>query len=368
MIQHLLLITLAFGEESPLKADERVVLFPALGRLEEGGRVWRIAVHGWLFEPEEDSEVRAGLLAVLRASCGILPDEAEGAVFRERAKAFLVDNERGKSLSVRLGGKVRVMDETLPNGHFTGTCELDAAEARRLMAAEGHVPRKLEVSVVTREGDRRVFAGEVHLLPPVGVSVISDIDDTIKVSEVLDRKALLANTFLRDFRPVPDMAEVYTSWRKKGAAFHYVSASPWQLYEPLEAFRTAAGFPPGTFHLKTFRWKDSTFFDLLQSPIEYKRGEIDPLLSAFPRRRFILVGDTGEKDPEVYGETARKHPSQVEKVFLRDVTGEGKGSERLSRAFEGVPRARWRVFTDPSEIAGLLPEPPAPPADGPKHR
>ena len=66
---------------------------------------------------------------------------------------------------------------------------------------------------------------------------------------------------------VPGMAEAYDRWSKAGGVtFHYVSASPWQLFAPLEGFVRSNGFPAGSFNLKSFRWKDRSFFDLFKSP------------------------------------------------------------------------------------------------------
>ena len=52
---------------------------------------------------------------------------------------------------------------------------------------------------------------------------------------------------------------------------------------------------------------------------QYKTGVIERILADFPRRRFLLVGDSGEQDPEIYGAIARKHPEQVERIFIRNV-------------------------------------------------
>ena len=158
---------------------------------------------------------------------------------------------------------------------------------------------------MTRPGDNRRFAGAVQLIGPRGFSVISDIDDTIKITEVGDRRALLANTFLREFREVPGMAALYRRWAKEGVFFHYVSASPWQLYAPLAAFLEAACYPSGSVHLKGFRWADTSLLDLFSSAEKTKRQAIEPILALFPHRRFILVGDSGERDPEIYAALAR---------------------------------------------------------------
>ena len=104
-----------------------------------------------------------------------------------------------------------------------------------------------------RRSSRRTagtFAGVVHFPSPQGVSVISDIDDTIKISEVKDRKLLLQNTFFRPFQAVPGVPDKYRQWAEAGVAFSSVSASPWQLYDPLANFFRQVGFPHATFHLK----------------------------------------------------------------------------------------------------------------------
>ena len=201
-------------------------------------------------------------------------------------------------------------------------------------------------------GDERSFTGALQLIAPRGVSVISDIDDTIKDSQVTDLKKLLRNTFLEPFQPVAGMADVYRRWQGDGVVFHYVSASPWQLYEPLSEFCRAEQFARGTFHLKPFRLKDSTALDLVKSQTGYKLGQIAPLLESFPGRRFVLIGDSGEQDPEIYGTLARKFPGHVQGVYIRNVTGESADAKRYEEAFRDVPAERWQVFDRADEFAG----------------
>jgi phosphatidate phosphatase APP1 len=124
---------------------------------------------------------------------------------------------------------------------------------------------------------------------------------------------------------VPGIADVYRSWAaSSGAQFHYVSATPWQLYVPLAGFIEANSFPRGTFHLKDFRWRDRTFFSLLAAPDRYKLKIIEPLLKRLPHRRFVLVGDSGQQDPEVFGELARRYPRQVRRIFIRNLMDSGR--------------------------------------------
>jgi phosphatidate phosphatase APP1 len=138
------------------------------------------------------------------------------------------------------------------------------------------------------------------------------------------------------------MAAAYSRWQVQGAAFHYVSAGPWQLYGDLEEFRQAEGFPAGSFHMKLFRVKDSSFFDLFADADRTKLAAIEPLFETFPQRRFVLVGDSGERDPEIYGDLARRYPDLVRAIFIRDVTGEERTAPRYGDAYRGCPEEKWQ--------------------------
>src|SRR5438094_6015074 len=90
---------------------------------------------------------------------------------------------------------------------------------------------------------------------------------------------------------------------------------------PIATFINAHGFPKGTFDLMDFRWRDPTFFNLFAPADRYKRSAIEPLLKRMPRRQFVLVGDSGQRDPEVFGDLARRYPRQVRAIFVRDLSG-----------------------------------------------
>lgn len=332
--------------QSPIKRDEVVVFFPTHAHLDASGMTWIVSIHGWIHEPESDSIGRRLLLEAFRKALELEEADARSATFTARALPFLADNERGKMVPIRLGETVHRVGPSRPNGHFTGTVRLTVAEGQALADEDGWVTFR----AVTREGDARVFEGRAQLIGPRGVSIISDIDDTIKISEVRDKKALLANTFLKEFQPVAGMAEAYRAWSGRGAAFHYVSSSPWQLYGPLASFLRANGFPEGPVHLKDFRWTDTSFFNLFLSPEETKPAAIAPILEAFPERTFILVGDSGEKDPEVYAGLKARYPERIARIIIRDVTAEGAGSERYRRVFANVPKDQWRIINSAEEL------------------
>ncbi|CAE7840550.1 APP1, partial [Symbiodinium sp. CCMP2592] len=94
------------------------------------------------------------------------------------------------------------------------------------------------------------------------------------------------------------------------------------------------GFPVSSIHLCPLLGRDRANFKLRQ---------VTSLLSQFPNRKFILVGDSGERDAEVYAEIMRKHPSQVLKVLIRAVMAEDvENIEKARAAFKGIDEAKWQ--------------------------
>lgn len=80
--------------------------------------------------------------------------------------------------------------------------------------------------------------------------------------------------------------------------------------------------------------------------------------SWFPHRRMVCIGDSTQKDPEAYGDVARKFPGWIRAIYIRRVSGiaemdeKAKNSnERFQKAFEGLDHNLWHVFDDPSELA-----------------
>jgi phosphatidate phosphatase APP1 len=199
------------------------------------------------------------------------------------------------------------------------------------------------------EGSRE-FEGTLRLLGPEGVSVISDVDDTVKDSNVLDRGELVANTFLRPYRAVTGMPDLYGAWGARGVAVHYVTASPWQLFPPIWSFLNESGFPGVQIEMREVRVADASVVDLFRDSRAYKAGRIREILRRFPGRSFALVGDSGERDPEVYAAIAREFPGSVRGIFIRAVGASHLDRSRYREVFAGIEESRWIVFSDPAEL------------------
>jgi phosphatidate phosphatase APP1 len=156
------------------------------------------------------------------------------------------------------------------------------------------------------------------------VGLISDIDDTILVSEVLSKSALLKNSLTvpaerRDV--VHGMAALYTRVLKaniapEASAVFYLSYTPRQLTDNLRRFLQANGFPRGVLQLREVASENG---DSMQEHETYKLRRIEAILEAFPQTRFQLFGDDAERDPEIYAEVQSEHPNQVTGIWIRRI-------------------------------------------------
>ena len=331
---------------------QSVVIYPSFGCLDRAERIWKIQIRGAVFEPFYDDYRGRLLVRLLRRAMKAESDILESEIFRQRVSTFLAQHERGKRIAIRVGDKTYCLRRrTRHNGHFRGILRLSLREVEHLRRTRHIRNNCLHFQVIARRGDPRLFAGKSQLIPPTGLSVISDIDDTMKRSDVPCRSELLVNTFLREFESVPGMSELYRHWAEQGAKFHYVSSSPWQLYQPLEELFRHAHFPPGSYHLRTLRLKDPRVISLLLPTRWGKQRIIRSILRSFPRRRFILVGDSGERDPELYGAAARRYPERIARIYIRDLATRSMGRQRIRRAFRGHPMGLWRIFDDAEQLA-----------------
>ena len=85
---------------------------------------------------------------------------------------------------------------------------------------------------------------------------------------------------------------------------------------------------------------------------ETKPPQIEAILTKYPGHRFILIGDSGEDDPEVYAEALHRHPAQIARIYIRNVTAARRDDARFAKAFAGVEAAQWVLFEDAGEIRG----------------
>lgn len=334
---------------SSVTAQEHVVFFTTHSWYDEHSKTWNIPIHGWVYELESRPIVRAMFGELLARKYGLKKNSETEDNFSYRTQLLTADNERGKRIVINLLGRRYVLPKSEPNGHFKSVIAIPASEF------DESIGNELSFDLVLRPSDTRQYSGKSLLINAKGVSIISDIDDTVKLSYVTDHKKLFESSFFKDFMPVDGMPELYRHWQQQGARFHYVSSSPWQLYEPLKEFMNQHGFPEATFSLKMVRFKDQTFFNLFKSATKTKPQAIEAVIKHYPDRQFILLGDSGEKDAQVYAQIANDHPEKIAKIYIRNINGNTNLDDFYESVFEGLPRSLWQTFESPSEIEMQLP-------------
>ncbi len=209
------------------------------------------------------------------------------------------------------------------------------------------------------------IACEVTIVDPeTTVGIISDIDDTVMVT-ALPRIFLAAwNTFVLDEharRPVPGMAVFYNTIRQTypDAPVVYLSTGPWNIAPTLERFLSRQMYPKGPFLLTD--WGPTTD-RAFRSGREHKVSSLDRLVTDFPNIQWLLMGDDGQHDEKLYGDFARKYPSHVRGVAIRQLsTPEAVLSGAHPKHPEGVPGITWVRGHNGAELAekfvaeGILP-------------
>lgn len=323
------------GLSQNLRADEHVLFAPTYARdLPEG---LELSLEVWVFEYERRRGARSAFARFLGVDLDGAPTQTQ-QIFNARSTLFLTDSERGKQVGVNFmppaQGRV-VLPATNRAGRAGARVMLPKLPADKILFHTDAVA-----------GQSQQAMGAAIVVPETGLSVVSDIDDTIKLSQVGDRRALLLNTFMRPFASVPGMAEQFQRLSgQAGTRFHYLSSSPIQLLPALQQFLHEAGFPMGSMHLR-----ESTSWDRLVprkgETQSHKKAMLNRILADFPKREFLFLGDSGEHDPEIYADIARAYAGRKITILIRDLGDQGRGTARYQQAFAGLPAQSWHLLLE----------------------
>jgi phosphatidate phosphatase APP1 len=165
--------------------------------------------------------------------------------------------------------------------------------------------------------------------PDASFGVISDVDDTVVYTGASSMIKMAGTVFLRNAHtrlPLDGVAEFYRSLQEGSRAaepnpLFYVSSSPWNLYDLFEQFFRIHGLPDGPLILRDWGFEKDSLLSIRHS--RFKLAAIRKILNAYPGLPFILLGDSGEEDPEIYAEVMRLHPGRILAAYIRDVNSYG---------------------------------------------
>ena len=259
-------------------------------------------------------------------------------LFWNSFKRFETDEVKNTKLRLTLPDDSVFYAETDNDGYYKFDIRTD--NLLRLTNAEGWVIFNLsyEATDLSREISRdNSFPGKV-LIPSENVDfgVISDIDDTILQTGVVSllKWRVIVNTFFKNAGkrvPLKGAAALYHLLHRGRSGSNanplfYVSHSPWNLYRYLDFFLTENNFPKGPILLRSM-----ASFRPGKSKKPHKQNDILNILKTYPNMKFVLIGDSGEKDADIYKDIAEKNPDRILAIYLRTVN-----HKRKIRRIEGL--------------------------------
>lgn len=187
-------------------------------------------------------------------------------------------------------------------------------------------------------------------MPEAQFGIISDIDDTITFSSATNYLRMAKIVFLGTAYsrlPFKGVAAFYRGLEKGTAGrpvnpFFYVSSSPWNLYDVLRDLFEYRSIPAGPLLLQDYG-VDLTKF-IHESHHDHKLRSIRDVFDKYPHLRFLLIGDSGQADPEIYREIVRLYPDRVLAVYIRDVTHPPERDEAVRKLAEEIEPANCHLL------------------------
>lgn len=188
------------------------------------------------------------------------------------------------------------------------------------------------------DGRSEISHARLQVIDQPAFGVISDLDDTVIQSDVTSVPHMLMTSLTGNARtrlPFPGVGAFYHGLVQQGGGrnpIFYVSSSPWNFFDLLWQFLSYRQIPLGPMFLRNWG------FDLLAGHGDYKHGVIQQIFERFPDMKFVLVGDSGEHDPQIYAEVVQRYPGRVLAVYIRDVT-EAAADQAVLKLREEVQKA-----------------------------
>jgi phosphatidate phosphatase APP1 len=257
-------------------------------------------------------------------------------------KRFESDEVPGARVRVRFGELEQDVTSN-SEGYFSFSAELNNHLDTRLWQ-----DADLELLEPQVAGGRSVRAVGRIMIPPATAKfgVISDIDDTVVVSNVINKAKLLLTVALLNERtrvPFEGVASFYRALQdgvsgSENNPIFYVSKSPWNLYTLLVEFFRIHGIPQGPLFLRDVGINKPSPGD------QHKMSRIESILDTYPDLPFVLIGDSGEQDPEIYRDLVKAFPDRIRAIYIRSVDPDASRIAAIDQLISEVRETRSQLI------------------------
>ena len=186
--------------------------------------------------------------------------------------------------------------------------------------------------------------------------IISDLDDTVISSNVGNKLKMILTVILSNEhtrKPFEGVAAFYCALQSGAGGgednpIFYVSNSPWNLYPVLLEFLKLQKIPLGPLLLRDFG--DHSLFT--KDPDGHKKSNIKIVLDSFANLPFVLIGDSGERDPEIYRDIVKEYPTRIRAIYIRSVNQHPSRLAAIDKLIEEVRNTGTQLVLAPdSEFA-----------------
>ncbi|WP_106476889.1 App1 family protein [Phytohalomonas tamaricis] len=237
---------------------------------------------------------------------------------------------KNTDVTITLGAS-RTVVTTDRDGYFHAHIALDHALPTNV---NWHIA---ELETVSRHGTTTTATAEIYIPPAsVDIAIISDIDDTVMYTGVANKLKMMYRLFIEkaDQRTAfPGVAAFYQGLyvgrdgdRKRPLL--YVSRAPWSIYEVLEEFFNANNIPVGPV-LFLREWGLTLQRPLPPRAEDHKETTIKKMLELYADLPFVLIGDSGQHDPEIYTQIVKDHPGRITAIYIRKVDNDAVRDEAI---------------------------------------
>ncbi|KAF2213765.1 hypothetical protein CERZMDRAFT_67194 [Cercospora zeae-maydis SCOH1-5] len=322
---------------------------------------WNVRFHGNIYKQPNTSEEKLNDLAnifLIDTSVEDLPQNQADQARNVTAAIFVVQQGDVEVSPITIepfddgehGGVGKAQNVTLPynttsQGDFDVFLPIDSEGLQR--GNETQSLQKLNTWVSnTTNGNATAY-----LVPNEGLTIVSDIDDILRITKIYDPKEGLLNSFARPFVAWENMPEIYANWSESlpDAHFHYLTTLPEQVTRNYEEFIYAT-YPAGSFDTRPLNFSD------IDATLAIRKYLLVRIFETFPQRKFILVADTSNSDVmKDYPQMAKDYPNQVQCIFLRNTsaTDDSDHFPYDTKGFEGIDPARYMFFVHANDLMGI---------------
>jgi phosphatidate phosphatase APP1 len=315
---------------------------------------WSLIVHGNVFKQPNISQSKLDDLAnafLIDTSVSQLPAD-QAAQARNLTAEIYVVQQSNLNVTINIqplasSGKENGTSQTFtigptsPEGDFDSPMIIPDPQNQLQSGNETKGIQRMSMHVTgTDTGNATAY-----LVPTDGLTIISDIDDILRVTKIYEPKEGLLNSFARPFTPWMNMPEIYAKWSKAlpDLHFHYLTTTPEQVTRNYMQFIYAT-YPLGSFDTRPLNFSD------VSATLSIRKFLLERIFQTYPQRKFVLVADTSNSDVmKDYPALATDFPGQVQCILLRNTSATDSGDKFPydTSGFKGLNQSMYMFFTVP---------------------